>query len=207
MLRGSIVGVVTVHRITQPAAAQRVVPQFGIDVGAALATVTGDEVVGAKTKVGPYFGVSAIVQRPNSVLGPQTGLFYVSRWAKVNDPDITASLKLGYVELPVMLHIAPVTQADRSVSAFFAGASLALLTGFKLVAGSVSVDCDDPKADVRLKRFDLGVMLGGEVAIPAGSRFFVVPSARFTRSVTSISKQSGTDVKNRTIQLGLRRHR
>jgi len=148
MLRVTIIGVMTVLLITQPATAQRVRPQFRIDGGASLATVTGDEIVGAKTKVGPYFGLSAIVQRPGSVLGLQTGLFYVSRGAKVNapdiDPDITASVKLGYVELPVMLRIAPVAKAGGAVPAFFVGTSLALRTGYKAVAGSVNVDCDDP---------------------------------------------------------------
>lgn len=203
----------TVLLLTQPAGAQRVRPQFGIDVGASLATVTGNEIVGAKTKVGPYYGLSAIVQRPGSVLGLQTGLFYVSRGAKVNDPDIdpdiTVSLKLSYVELPVMLRIAPVTKAGGVAPAFFVGTSLALRTGGKAVARSVSVDCDDPDLDVQLKGFDVGVTLGGEVAIPAGPRLFIVPAARFAQSVTSISDQSGTDAKNRTIQLGvgLRRHR
>jgi len=66
-----------------------------------------------------------------------------------------------------------------------------------------------PRPDVKIKGFDFGFTLGGEVAIPAGPRLFIVPSARFTQSVTSISDQPGTDAKNRTIQLGvgLRRHR
>lgn len=212
MLRGTIIGIATVLFLTRPAAAQPVRPQFGIDVGASLATVTGDEITGAKTKVGPYYGLNAVFQRPGSVLGLQTGLYYVSRGAKVDDPDlpnVNASVKLGYVELPVMLRIAPVTKDGGAVPAFYIGSSLALRTGCRLVAGSVSVDCDDPDADVQLKSFDFGVTLGGEVAIPAGPRLFVVPSARFTQSITSISKQSGTDAKNRTIQLGvgLRRHR
>ena len=67
----------------------------------------------------------------------------------------------------------------------------------------------DPDAGVPLKRFDFGFTLGGEFAISSGPRFFVVPSARFTQSMTPISKQSGTDAENRTMQLGvvLRRHR
>ena len=118
-------------------------------------------------------------------------------------------MKLGFVELPVMLRIAPVTRAGGAVPAFFVGTSLALRTGCKLVADSVSVDCDDPNAGVRLKSLDFGFTLGGEVEIPADPRRFVVPSARFTQRVTSISTQSGTDAKNRTIQVGvgLRRHR
>ena len=84
MLCGTIIGVMTGLLITQPVGAQRVRPQFAIDVGASLATVIGDEIVGAKSKAGPYYGPGAILQPLSSVLGLQTRLFYVSRGAKVN---------------------------------------------------------------------------------------------------------------------------
>lgn len=206
MRRNMMMGVVSILLITPPAQAQGIRPQFGIEAGAALATLTGDEDEGVKTKVAPYFGLSAIVQRPASMLGLQTGLFYVSRGAKFEESGSTGSLKLGYVELPIMLRIAPVTKSGAAVPAFFAGPSLAFRTGCKLEAEGISVECDD---FAELKSFDFGVTLGGEVAIPAGRQLFIVPSVRFTQSVTSISDEQDTSVKNRTIQIGvgLRRHR
>lgn len=187
--------------------AQRLTPQLQVEAGAALANVTGDDVVGpeSKTRTAPYAGVGIIVQGGRSQVGLQSGLYYVGKGAKVESDGESGSLQLSYIELPVMLRFAPSVAGTGVRPAFFGGATLAYRIGCKLEADGASIDCDDPNftEGSNLKKTDVGLTIGADLAIPAGTRLLVVPTVRFTQGLTSVSDDSSSDVKNRVISVGV----
>ncbi len=188
--------------------AQRIQPQFSVEGGVALATVTGDDVDNSsKNRTAPYLGVPMIVQNPSSVPGFQAGLSWVGKGAKADDAGVSGEIRLQYIEIPLMLRLAKPVSGSGVVPALMLGVAPALRisceVGANIGGGSVSTDCAD--ADAGVKRFDIGA----DLAFPAGTRLMIVPTVRFTRSLSTISDESGLDVKSSVIQIGvgLRRSR
>ena len=183
--------------------AQRFRLQAQLEGGAALATVSGDDLSGfdPKIHVAPYGGVGLVLQGPASRVGLQTGLFHVSKGAGFSEDGTEGSVQLSYVELPMMLRVAAVAAGTGIRPAFFGGATVGYRLGCRIEASGVSVDCDgqDLGNSLKFRRVDAGLTIGGELAIPAGRRLLIVPTIRFTEGLIRIARDDASNVKNRAI--------
>lgn len=184
--------------------------QIGAEVGVSIANINGEGDGGANSsRQAPYAGVSLVVHKPGARFGFQTGLLLVPKGATSKEDDSNAAFKLNYVELPLLLRIAFPLQASKVVPSLLLGGSVAAKSSCKISgesgSASASIDCDDSvfEGDLDVKTVDIGVSAGVEVAIPLGTRFFIAPTVRYTRGVTSVFETSDTDdIKNSALQFG-----
>ncbi|MEO5825498.1 MAG: porin family protein [Gemmatimonadales bacterium] len=125
-----------------PVAAQSA--QFGVAVGASLATLTGDLIDGAKN-YSPFIA-GAFARFDMSGFSIEPGIYYTGKGAKFTDEGFDATNKLAYAQIPVLVKVGfPMGSTSR----FYLGAGPAI--GFKLsckfkASGggvSASTDCED----------------------------------------------------------------
>jgi len=183
--------------------------QVGAEGGVTISNFVGDDANDAKNRTGGYGGLTFILQPNKSAVGFQTGALYVQKGAKLDDDGVAGSLKIDYLEVPVLLRVGVPLSAGFAPT-LLVGGSLAWRVRCRVeVSGggiNASADCndsDDFGADLGVKRFDGGLSGGVEFPITMGGRYIFVPSVRYTRGLTKISDIDGTDVKNSSIQIGL----
>lgn len=187
--------------------------QFGVEGGATLATLVGDDAVSPKPnrRTSPFVGLTLVAQRPGSSIGFQSGLQLVSKGSSVNEDGFSGSLRLRYVEVPLLLRFAPALAGSRLVPAITIGGAVGVRIGCSVTANgggvNASFDCDDAilgtQADFR--RVDAGVAVGAELGIPYRQRLLIVPMVRYTRGLTKIanSDTGRDDVRHSVAQLGV----
>ncbi|MCC7055427.1 MAG: PorT family protein [Gemmatimonadaceae bacterium] len=191
------------------------VAQVGLEGGVSIANFTGDDANDAKNRTGGYGGVSFIVQPAGSAIGMQTGVNYVMKGAKSSFssggalPTVTGGVKLGYVEVPLLVRVGVPLSVAGVAPTLIAGGSFNWRVSCSAVAESgsfsSSTDCDNALVgqDLDVKRFDAGLTVGVELPIKAGARYLVVPSVRYIRGMTNITDANGTDLKNSSINIGI----
>jgi hypothetical protein len=192
------------------AGAQKLPVQFGIEAGASIANVVGENTDGSKSRTGAFGGGTVVLHKPGSVLGLQTGLLLVSKGADLNGGDLDGTLRLRYLEVPVMLRLAAPGRSSRIVPALTVGGTLGVQVGCSIAASSggfsSSLDCnDDALGDfAQFRRFEAGLVVGGEVAIPSGQRLLIVPMVRYSRGLTNIVDAGASgNAKNSVCILGV----
>ncbi len=123
-------------------------------------------------------------------------LLYIQKGSKFVDGSESASLKLSYVELPLLFRAKFGSGETRPF--ILAGPALGVKASCKIngTSGSVSVDADCNDADFNVKSTDFGVMFGAGVA---HQRFSA--SVRYDLGLSNLSKDAdpGTSAKNRSI--------
>ena len=194
----------------QSLSAQTSAIQVGVEAGAVISSIVQNAESGFKSRKSPYGGVSLVVQTPTSRIGFQTGLLLVPKGATSDFGEADATFALNYVEVPLLLRLGMPVQGSKIIPTLLLGGSVGIKTSCKLKAESGSqsdsVDCDDPtsQGDVDIRTVDLGVSGGVEVAIPVGTRFFLAPTARYTRGLRSIvaGDTEGQSPKNGAFQIG-----
>jgi hypothetical protein len=189
--------------------AQRAPVQFGVEGGLSIANAVGPDADGAKSRTTGFGGVTVIAQRPGAALGFQTGLQLIGKGSKAEDFGVSGSIRLRYLEAPILLRYVPYRSASGIEAAFTAGGTIGVRVGCSLegrIAGtSVSANCSDDDIDVvDIRRVDAGVSIGADVAIPAGPRVLIAPMVRYTRGVLRVSEASTNNrVYNSVVQLGV----
>lgn len=106
----------------------------------------------------------------------------------------TGTVRLSYLELPVLLNVSLSSGAVRPY--IIAGPTLGYLTS------ATGTDSTGSKTDIKnnFKRTDPGISFGGGVRMPGRPSFFV--EARYTLGLANIAKDSeGISLKNRGLQL------
>lgn len=164
--------------------------QFGAKAGANFATLTGDDVEDAKTKVGLNLGLFARLPLTESIkLQPE--LVYSMQGAK-DDTEGDASLNFNYINVPVMFQY-------HTTSGFFVetGPQVGFLTSAKFKFEDEDVDIKDEFKGVD---FSWGFGLGYQ--LPAG---FGV-NARYNLGLSNIAEDfegETPNIKNSVIQVGV----
>lgn len=185
--------------------------RFGIEAGAAIATLVGDDAESPKRRTSPFVGLTMVAQRPGSSLGFQTGVQLVSKGASIEEEGVSGSLRLRYVEVPLLLRFAPALAASRLRPAVTIGGTVGLRVGCSVNARSegidASFDCDEPVfgAEADFKRFEAGIAVGAELGIPYRQRLLIVPMIRYTRGLTKLAESDtgADDVRNSVILIGV----
>jgi hypothetical protein len=139
------------------------------------------------------------------LFGLRTELLYSMKGATApgedGDPELT--VKLDYVELPILLQLEPAT-ASPVRPRFYAGPAVAGRVRCRLSAEvdgeDFSTDCREPDGDNEnlFKTVDFSGVVGGELAFGVGGRALAV-GVRYTHGFTNISDVSGTTIRNRVI--------
>lgn len=182
------------------------VPDIGALVGVTFATLGGDSVSDAEYKTGLAAGVNISFDvAPGFAIRPE--LNYLQMGAEVSDPDFTGSLGLDYIQIP-LLAVLSIPNPVGPRPYFFAGPAVAFEAGCTLEASgggvTVSVDCDDPAADVLERKTVLWGLQGG-----AGLGFALglgeaTVDVRYHLGLTSIDDSGAdADVKNRAFAVML----
>jgi hypothetical protein len=117
---------------------------FGVAAGASMATFTGDLADGAENYTSFLGGVFAQMDLGGVMVEP--GLYYTGKGAKVDESGVEGTIKLAYLQIPVLLKAGfPMGETSR----FYIGAGPAV--GFKIGCKvkleaegiSASFDCDE----------------------------------------------------------------
>lgn len=185
-------------------------PRFGALLGASITKIndldpTGDNTIGdaieSKSKAG--FQVGAYLQLPLAgALSLQPELHYIQKGAKFEGEDVEfgdaeVSLKLAYVEVPVLLRMDLGSSGLRPF--IVAGPSFALRTSckfsFAFEGNSLNADCDEGELDEGgeaedpIKKTDIGGIVGAGLAGNLGGRTLSA-QLRYSRGFTSIANTS-----------------
>lgn len=191
--------------------AQKLPVQFGLEGGVVIADVVGDDTGESKSRTSGFGGLTMIVQKPASVFGFQTGLQLVGKGSSINEDGINGSIRLRYLELPLMLRLSNPAGSSGIVPALTLGGTVGVRIGCSLAGSgggvSATVDCDNRDVGdfAEFQRFEAGLAIGGEVAIPSGQRLLIVPMVRYTRGLTSVTKtdRDVSKVNNSVIMVGV----
>ena len=210
MRSAGLVAVMTCSLVT-PARSQSLPLQFGVEAGAAFTTFVGRDADQAKSRTGPFGGVTLVAHKPGALVGFQTGLQVVSKGVSVDAEGVSGSFRLRYVELPLMLRLASSSPTGSGiVPAITAGATVGARIGCAITAsgggitGEFDCDSDFMGQSVDFKRIEAGVAVGAEVAIPYRKRLLIVPMVRYTRGLTKIGdSDANDDIRNQVIQVGV----
>jgi len=132
---------------------------YGVTGGLNLAKFTGDNIDDTDMKVGFNAGAMLDIELI-SMLSFQPELLFSVKGANSDDSD--ASLSLGYLEIPILAKITPVSNDKMDVS-LFAGPFLSFKLSEKLMdSDGDEIDLDD---DV-YTGMDMGLTFGAGVAMP-----------------------------------------
>ena len=162
---------------------------FGIKGGLNLYNIHNDNGANYDTRTSFNLGLLAHIHL-NKQWALQPELVYSGQGAKYTTAGDETTLKLGYINLPVMLQY----MFDNGFR-LEAGPQVGFLTGAKAVTGKTSVDVKD-----NLTTADFGLGFGvGYLNPPTG---FGV-DARYNLGLTDINKNSTVTSMNRGFQLGV----
>ncbi|MES2304453.1 MAG: porin family protein [Gemmatimonadota bacterium] len=190
----STVAVITVAGFA-PLAAQG---HFGIVAGGVSSNMTasgGGASISFKSRTGFAAGLS-MVHTISKDLDFAPELLYIQKGSKFTEGSEAASLKVSYVELPLLFRAKFGTAGTRPF--VMAGPAIAVKASCKVSGSSgnvsVSSNCDD--VDVNVKSTDVGAMFGAGVA---AKRLSI--SVRYELGLTNVAKNSdpGESVKNKAL--------
>lgn len=175
---------------------------FGVMAGGTFSKFGGADVQDAKTHVGfAAGGFVTLGLSPSFALQPE--LLFVQKGAKdESDPNLTATIKLSYLEMPLLAKFRlPAKGNGGQISPHaYGGGAIAFRLGcrIKVASGSTSLssDCeDDPDTEVKKTDFSLIFGLGVDIG-----RAMI--DARYDLGLSTLDGSSEhNDVKNRTFYL------
>ncbi|HSJ64350.1 MAG TPA: porin family protein [Gemmatimonadaceae bacterium] len=190
--------------------------QIGVAGGVAINDVVGDDTEGAESRTTGYFG-GVLVWQPAGMVGFETGIYYVPKGAEFNEDGVNGTIKLNYVEVPLLLRLAlPISQSPiRPVLTIGGAVAFKSSCDVEGEGGGVSVeiDCDEfftlledeVGVKAEMQSVDYGVVAGLAVDFPAGERMVISPSIRYVRGLRDILEIGGTsvDARNAGFQVGI----
>ena len=187
--------------------------EIGVKGAALFSTLSVDDAEGAEIETRSSFGGGGFVRIPTGRLALQLELLYLKKGARQTSGDIDPFQEIGinldYLEVPVLL-VLPI-DAGTTVSPYvFAGAALAFKVGCNLAGEGPGIDFEidcqgstEVDFELRLKDFDLGVVGGAGLRIPAGPGGILL-EGRYTFGLMNINdSEDQTSVKNRSAALSI----
>lgn len=177
--------------------------KFGLKAGINIANVTGD-LEGSDSRMAPYFGVFAnfalsekVVFQPEllySMKGDKDS--YTENYEGVN-VNVEKVAKFDYLDIPLMFKFKPGGGFN-----LLAGPQIGLLLSAKIkteasAQGISASEEEDIKEYMKGVDFGLGFGLGYEFDFGLGI------DARYNLGLSNVSDESGVEVKNNAIQIGV----
>jgi hypothetical protein len=178
----------------QDAAAQQ--NMVGVKGGFISAELSADDFGDSDSRSG--FGAGAFLQvmvAPSFSIQPEA--LYLSKGGSGSIEDFDTTLKLNYLQVPVLVQYHLPTPGPVSPR-LFAGPSVAFEVGCDVEAtsGAISVEGSCEDADINTKSADFGVVFGGGVDISTGGIVLTL-DGRYDLGVTNLDDSPDADAKNR----------
>jgi hypothetical protein len=187
------------------AAAQSAAPtpsaRFGITLGVNSSTLGGSDAKDAKRRTGIMAGV-LLVAPVTPVFAIQPELLYTMKGAKFEDTGVTGTLKMNYIEIPVLARF-EMPSSGGVKPFFYVGPSISFKLSCDVTAEfqgqSESASCDDPTiGEANVKSVDYGALVGAGLAFDVSGRAFTL-GVRYDHSLAKLSDDS--DIKHRVISV------
>ena len=174
--------------------------RIGVTLGVNSSTLSGDNDGETSRRTGVIGGAFAVIPT-TPVFSVQPELLFTMKGAKTSEQGITGTLKLNYLEIPVLGRFD--ISAGSGVKPFvYAGPAISFnLSCTAQVSGSginISGDCEDEDTGESVKKVDYSGVIGGGLKFDVSGRAFAI-GARYTHGFASIGDNG--DAKNRTLSL------
>jgi opacity protein-like surface antigen len=178
-------------------------PTLGVLAGLDLATLGGSDVSDAGSRTGLSIGGFATFHVTKE-FGIEPELLFTQRGAKESGGGSDLTLKLDYIDIPVLARY-DVTLPNSAARPFFlAGPTFSFQVSCDAEesgeGGSISASCDavnqQNEGSLSKKSFDTGATLGAGVAFPVDKKMDLSFSVRYTHGL--IDTFDNADAKNRT---------
>jgi len=197
----TLLGTLTLSLVVVSAAAAQGKANFGILAGAVFAKVGGADTkdFDVKNRVGlAAGGFVTLGVSPNFAIEPE--VLFAMKGAKETQSGITGSVRISYIEIPVLAKIRIPAKSGGLVSPhFYAGPYLGIKSGcsVKFTDGTTTVSGSCKSQDVNLKGSDFGATFGVGVDVNRA-----IIDVRYDLGLSKISDETtNNDVKNRALFL------
>ena len=190
-----VLAVLGVFGVTEARAQDR----GGVRVGLNLANLSGNDpsdLGETDARAGLVVGLFGVVPLTQSI-ALQPEVLYSQQGAKLEDGSDEATIKLDYLQVPVLARFRLGMSPSAPVHALF-GPSFGFRTNAEVDVNGETIDDNDEFED-ETESFDIGLVAG--VAVNAGP---AVVDARYTWGLRNIDKTGdGSDVKNRVFSVSV----
>lgn len=163
---------------------------FGLTAGVNVSTLSGSDADEAGWR-SDFMGGLSLNFGISDILSLQPELLYSRKGAKSTETGMSGAIKLGYIDVPVLVKFATGT-AQQLRPAFYFGPSIGFLLSCDSDIPGFSGDCKDD-----LKSTDFGVI--GGVGFDVGAIGVFV---RFQQGLTKLPDDSDGDLFNRVVTIG-----
>jgi hypothetical protein len=166
----------------------------GFKLGLNLAKSTGSDATGAKTRVGGIFG-GFMTYSINDLFAIQPELFFSAKGSKRDVTGGTASVKLNYLEIPVLFRV-QLAGGTKFKPNFYAGPEI----GFLLTAKYSPASGSDMDVKNDYKSTDFGLIGGVGAEYPIGSGKLLI-DIRYDAGLSKVVKLTSVpdQIKNSAI--------
>jgi hypothetical protein len=151
-------------------------PHIGFKLGASFSTLSTDDAFDEDVKTLTKFTGGGFMRFDMGAFAIQPELMYVTKGGKFEETfegtTVSAELRLDYIEIPLLL-VVPLMRGPGVAPYVYGGPAFAIEARCQVHASaggfSATESCDDAdEGDFERKKFDVGAMVGGGVAIPMG---------------------------------------
>ncbi len=175
-------------------------PRFGIVGGINWATVRGPDADDAGWRTALMGGVTLVAPfTPSFALQPE--FIYTQKGSRVTEEDFTGTVKMNYIEVPVMLRFDIATTSGPRPF-LYAGPAVAFRVGcgveLKNGGDSFNAECDEGTDQPDFKSTDYSVVLGGGFAFNALGRLASI-GVRYDHGLSNFSESN--EVKHRVLSV------
>jgi hypothetical protein len=176
---------------------------LGLKGGVNFAKLSGDDVEDASNRTG--FAIGAFLNvSTGGFFSIQPEVLFSQKGVKAEDEDGELTMKLSYVEIPVLLKVSPMLAGATGFQPFlYAGPVLGISAGCS-VGGEgegISFDVDCGVGDFAdTKSTDLGAVFGAGGSFAVGRGAFSI-EARYGLGLSDVFDVEDMDAKNRTISV------
>jgi hypothetical protein len=195
-------GITLLPLLATAQAQTNVVPprRFGVTAGLNSSTLAGDDDLYTSRRTA-FIGGAFMVIPTTPTFSVQPELLFAMKGAKASEQGFTATLKLTYIEIPVLGRFD--IPASGGVKPFvYAGPAISFnLSCSSAVSGpgiDASGECEDEDTGESVKKIDYSGVIGGGLAFDVSGRTFTI-GARYTHGFASLADEGA--IKNRTISV------
>jgi len=176
---------------------------LGLKGGVNFAKLSGDDIEDVSNRSG--FAVGAFLNvSTGGFFSIQPEVLFSQKGAKLQSEDGEATMKLSYVEIPVLLKVSPMLVGATGFKPFlYAGPVLGISAGCSISGEDegISVDVDCGVGDfIDTKSTDLSAVFGAGGSFAVGRGTFSV-EARYGLGLSDVFDVEDMDVKNRAISV------
>jgi len=184
----------------------RPAPRFGLMAGVSIASLSGDDTEDLDSRTGFVAG-GTLTLPLTALVSFQPELLYAQKGAKASESGFSATIKLDYIEVPLLLRVDVPTTGSTVRPHFYAGPAVAFKARCDLEASGSGIDasqsCSDAAAEddgEDVKSVDAGLVLGGGLGFDLGRQRLNV-GARYNLGLLNIAPEGQATTRTRALTI------